>query len=81
MAVDVTESEKLSERLLREAHFRRKLTESCHGCSGGGEASGTINIFNPAAEALFGVNSLDVIGKKQISDFLPEEFLRNDARR
>ncbi len=75
MAVDVTESEKLSERLLREAHFRRKLTESAMDALVASDTAGTINIFNPAAETLFGVSSLDVIGKKQISDFLPEEFI------
>ena len=75
MAVDVTESEKLSERLLREAHFRRKLTESAMDALVASDTAGTINIFNPAAETLFGVSSLDVIGKKQISDFLPKEFI------
>jgi PAS domain S-box-containing protein len=76
MAVDVTESEKLSERLLREAHFRRKLTESAMDALVASEAAGTINIFNPAAEALFGTSALDVVGKKHISDFLPAEFIR-----
>ncbi len=75
MAVDVTEAEKLSERLLREGHFRRKLTQSAMDALIAGEATGTINLFNPAAEKMFGVKALDCIGKKQISDFLPEEFL------
>ncbi len=75
MAVDVTDAEKLSERLLREGHFRRKLTQSAMDALIAGEATGTINLFNPAAEKMFGVTALDCIGKKQVSDFLPEEFL------
>ena len=74
MAVDVTEAEELSRRLMREGHFRRKLTQSMNDALVAGEANGTINIFNPAAEEMFEVDALDVIGKKQISDFLPKEF-------
>ncbi len=76
MAVDVTESEKLSEQLLREAHFRKKLTESAIDALVAGDSSGKINIFNSAATELFKVDSLDVVGKKQLSDFLPEDLLR-----
>lgn len=76
MSVDVTQAEELLERLLKESHFRRKLTESAIDALVAGEATGTVNIFNPAAEEMFDVDSLNVIGKKHISDFLPEEFMR-----
>ena len=79
MAVDVTESEQLSERLLREAQFRRRLTESAIDALVACEASGTINIFNPAAEQLFEVDALQVTGRKQIAEFLPDEFVRTVA--
>jgi PAS domain S-box-containing protein len=75
MAVDVTESEKLSARLLREAHFRQKLTESAIDGLVAGDPSGTINIFNSAAAEMFKLDPVDVLGKKRLSDFLPEEFL------
>jgi len=75
MAVDVTESEQLSERLLREAQFRHRLTESAIDALVACEATGTINIFNPAAERLFGVEALQVIGRRQLADFLPERFV------
>jgi PAS domain S-box-containing protein len=75
MAVDVTEAEKLSERLLREAHFRQKLTESAIDALVAGDASGTVNIFNPAAEMMFKTGASDVIGHKMISELLPEGFI------
>jgi PAS domain S-box-containing protein len=75
MAVDVTESEKLSARLLREAHFRQKLTESAIDALVAGDASGTINIFNSAAAEMFKLDAVDVLGKKRLSDLLPDEFL------
>lgn len=75
MAVDVTELEKLSERLLREARFRRRLTESAIDALVACDETGTINIFNPAAEQLFKVSALDVIGRREISQLLPEEFV------
>jgi PAS domain S-box-containing protein len=76
MAVDVTESEELSARLLREAHFRQKLTASAIDGLVAGDATGTINIFNSAAAEMFKLDAVDVLGKKQLSDLLPEEFLR-----
>ena len=75
MAVDVTESEKLSARLLREAHLRKKLTQSAIDAIVAGESDGTIQIFNPAAADMFKVDATDVIGKRRLSDFLPEDFL------
>ena len=75
MAVHVTESEELSARLLREAHFRKRLTQSAIDAIVAGESDGTIQIFNPAAADMFKVNATDVIGKRRLSDFLPDDFL------
>jgi len=82
MAVDVTQSEELSARLLREARFRHELTESAIDALIAGEANGTINIFNSAAAEMFKSDAVDVLGKKKLSDFLPEEFLStaNDGK-
>lgn len=79
MAVDVTESEELSARLLREGHFRKKLTESAIDAIVAGESDGTIQIFNPAAADMFKVDATDVIGKRRLSDFLPDDFLISAA--
>ncbi len=75
MAVDVTESEQLSEQLLRESQFRHRLTESAIDAVVAADASGTIRMFNPAAEKMFEVDALEVTGKRQMSEFLPEEFV------
>lgn len=75
MAVDVTESEELSARLLREGHFRKKLTQSAIDAIVAGESDGTIQVFNPAAADMFKVDATDVIGKRRLSDFLPDDFL------
>ena len=75
MAVDVTESEQLSEQLLRESQFRHRLTESAIDAVVAADASGTIKMFNPAAEKMFEVDALEVTGKRQMSEFLPADFV------
>ncbi len=79
MAVDVTESEELSARLLREGHIRKKLTQSAIDAIVVGESDGIIQIFNPAAADMFKVDANDVIGKRSLSDFLPADFLSATA--
>ena len=74
MAIDVTESHKLSQDLLKESHFRHELTENTLDALVGTDGRGIVNIFNPAAERLFKVPAEDVIGKDRAWEFLPEEF-------
>jgi PAS domain S-box-containing protein len=74
MAIDVTEVEKLSEELIRQARFRHVLTESVLDALLASDASGTITLFNTAAEKLLGKPASEVIGHSKLSDFLPPEF-------
>ncbi len=74
MSIDVTESHKLSQELLKESSFRHELTENAMDALVGIDPSGFISIFNPAAEKLFKMSAIDVIGKKSAWDILPEEF-------
>jgi PAS domain S-box-containing protein len=74
MSVDVTETHRLTQDLLKESYFRHQLTETATDALVGTDAGGTVNIFNPAAEELFGVPAGEVIGRRSAWDFLPEEF-------
>jgi PAS domain S-box-containing protein len=76
MSVDVTESHKLTHDLLKESYFRHQLTETASDAIVATDASGTVNIFNPAAEELFGVSAIEVIGRRSAWDFLPADFRR-----
>ncbi len=76
MSVDVTETHKLSQDLLKESYFRHQLTESAMDALVGLDAEGVLNIFNPAAEKLFKVSASEVVGNKKAWEYLPEEFRR-----
>jgi PAS domain S-box-containing protein len=76
MSVDVTELHKLTQDLLKEGYFRHQLTENALDALVGTDASGTVNIFNPAAEELFKIPATEVIGRRSAWEFLPEEFHR-----
>ena len=75
MSVDVTENEKLSAELLKESRFRENLQESALDALVAVDAKERVQIFNPAAEALFKVEADEVIGKGAAERFLPEAFL------
>jgi PAS domain S-box-containing protein len=74
MSIDVTETHKLSQDLLKESYFRHELTESTLDALVGTDAAGVVNIFNPAAEKLFKLSAADVIGRERAWEFLPQEF-------
>lgn len=74
MSIDVTESHKLAQELLKESNFRHELTEKALDALVGVDPSGIIAIFNPAAENLFGLSAVDVIGHRSAWNLLPEEF-------
>jgi len=73
MSIDVTETQKLTERLLQESRFRHDITETAFDALLASDETGTINIFNRAAEELFNVKAEEVIGKRKASSFLPRE--------
>ncbi len=75
MSVDVTETQRLTRQLLSEGQFRRNLTENALDALVAADASGVTNIFNPAAESLFGVAASDVLGKEEPWRFFPVEFV------
>lgn len=76
MSIDVTETHKLSQDLLKESYFRHQLTESAMDALVGLDAVGVVNIFNPAAEKLFKESASEVVGHRKAWEFLPEDFRR-----
>jgi PAS domain S-box-containing protein len=76
MSIDVTESEKLAQDLLKESFFRHQLTENALDALVGTDDTGVVNIFNPAAERLFKVPASEVVGRARAWEFLPGEFRR-----
>jgi len=75
MSMDVTETEMLSEELTRQARFRHVITDSALDALVASDASGVVNVFNPAAEALFGQPAETVVGHKTIDEVLPVEIV------
>jgi PAS domain S-box-containing protein len=75
MMVDVTDVHKLSTELVRQNSFRNILIENTLDSLVAVDDAGMVNIFNPAAEALFKVASEEVINTTQGERFLPGEFL------
>jgi PAS domain S-box-containing protein len=80
MSIDVTETHKLSQDLLKESYFRHELTEKTLDALVGTDSSGVVNIINPAAEKLFKIAAADVVGQERAWEFLPEEFRRTLER-
>ncbi len=76
MSVDVTETYKLSEKLLEESVFRENITESALDALVATDESGTVTVYNPAAAALFKLPREETIGKEKAERFFPEEFCR-----
>jgi PAS domain S-box-containing protein len=76
MSIDVTETHKLSQDLLKESYFRHELTENAMDALVGTDVAGVINLFNPAAERLFKVSAAEILGRQKAWDFLPTEFRR-----
>ncbi len=76
MSIDVTETQKLAQDLLKESYFRHQLTENTFDALVGTDPSGIVNVFNPAAERLFKTPASEVIGLRSAWDFLPDEFRR-----
>jgi PAS domain S-box-containing protein len=74
MSVDVTDIHTLSHKLLKESVFRNSLIENSHDGLIAGDPSGIVNTFNPAAENIFKVAAVDVIGKQSVWKFYPPEF-------
>ena len=76
MSVDVTEMHNLSEKLLEESVFRENITESAFDALVATDESGTVTLYNRAAEALFELSGAATIGKERAERFFPEEFRR-----
>lgn len=74
ISIDVTETYKLTKDLLKESYFRHQLTENTMDALVGADASGVVNIFNPAAEELFKASAEDIIGRRKAWEFVPEDF-------
>jgi len=74
ISIDVTETHKLTQDLLKENFFRQQLTENALDALVGVDNSGVVTIFNPAAEKLFKISSNDIIGQPRAWDLLPNEF-------
>lgn len=74
MSVDVTDIRRLSHELEKEASFRHAVIESAIDAMVAVGESGTVNIFNPAAEKLFKVAAGEVLGKSKGRRFFPREF-------
>jgi PAS domain S-box-containing protein len=81
MSVDVTETQKLAQDLLKESYFRHQITENAFDALIGTDSTGIVNIFNPSAEKLFKVSAREVIGRRSAWDYLPEEFHRHVDRK
>ena len=75
MSMDVTELEELSEELAREGRLRHIITDSALDALVACDESGVINVFNPAAEGLFGLAAEHVVGQRQIRDLLPADVI------
>lgn len=76
MSIDVTETQKLAQDLLKESYFRHQITENAFDALVGADSGGVVNIFNPSAERLFKASAQDVIGRRSAWEYLPEEFRR-----
>ena len=74
MSIDVTETHKLSQDLLKESYFRHELTENAMDALVGTDVDGIVSLFNLAAERLFKVAASEVIGRQKAWEFLPADF-------
>ena len=75
MAMDVTEVEHLSEELARQGRLRHIITDGALDALVASDASGVVNVFNPAAELMFGLDADEVVGRKNILEILPAEIV------
>ncbi len=75
MSMDVTEIEDLSEELARQGRLSNIITDSALDALVACDASGLINVFNPAAERLFGTTAEQVLGRRGIREILPAEVV------
>jgi len=75
MSMDVTETEVLSEELARQGRLRHIITDSALDALVASDATGIINVFNPAAESMFGISSEEVVGRMKILEILPAEIV------
>jgi PAS domain S-box-containing protein len=75
MCMDVTETEDLSEELARQGRLSAIITDSALDALVACDASGLINVFNPAAERLFGLEGDEVVGRLTIKEILPPEVV------
>ncbi|MDX2437160.1 MAG: PAS domain-containing protein [Acidobacteriota bacterium] len=75
ISMDVTEIEALSEELARQGRLSHIITDSALDALVACDASGLINVFNPAAERLFGIAAEQVVGRREIKEVLPAEVV------
>jgi len=84
MSMDVTETEDLSEELARQGRLSAIITDSALDSLVACDASYLINVFNPAAERLFGITAEQVVGRRKIEEILPAEvvdaIIENDEK-
>jgi PAS domain S-box-containing protein len=73
--MDVTETEDLSEELDRQERLSAIITDSALDALVACDASYLVNVFNPAAERLFGLGAEQVIGRRKIEEILPPEVV------
>ncbi len=75
MSMDVTETEDLSEELAQQGRLSQIITDSALDALVACDASHLINLFNPAAERLFGLGAEQIIGRRKIEEILPPEVV------
>ncbi len=76
MALDVTQTKILEERLKEAFDFQESLINSAMDGIIGADEEGKIMIFNPSAERLFKYGSREVIGLRALENFAPHEFVK-----
>ncbi len=77
--IDVTKSKQLENALLEYQGMLRALIHAVPGVILGLSSEGLIIEFNPEAEKLFGCSKDDVMGKKYVDIFIPEESRKKVA--
>ncbi|MFH1742494.1 MAG: PAS domain-containing protein [bacterium] len=75
MALDTTGIRVLEEQLKESFDFQESLIESAIDSIVAADADGEIRIFNPSAEKMFKYRPNEVIGRKSLDRFVPQEFI------
>jgi PAS domain S-box-containing protein len=76
---DVTERKRWEEALSDSERRYRQLTQASHDAIVVADETGTITLFNPAAERIFGYSSAEVLGRP-LDLIVPPEYLQAHRR-